>query len=149
MPTARATAGSSGKKISRRNSERMVLREPPVVEDSELEWKLCVGAIPIALCFALAFHVFMPFLQRTFLGMPVHELGHALSAWLTGHAAVPTLWKTLIPETRGFVAPLALLGAIGYGMYRAYLSERYFLLLLGGALLLLQAIGTFGIKPKT
>ncbi len=79
-----------------------------LVEDPLLEWKLCVAAIPIALCLALAFHFFMPFLQRTFLGMPVHELGHAVTAWFCGHWAVPTLWKTLIAETRGFVAPITL-----------------------------------------
>lgn len=121
----------------------------PPVADPVLEWKLCMGAIPIAFCFAVAFHVSMPFLQRTFLGMPVHELGHAVTAWLCGYAAVPTLWKTLIPETRGFIAPIALLGALGYMMYRAYLTEKYALVFLGGALVLLQAIGTFGIKAST
>lgn len=121
----------------------------PLVEDPLLEWKLCVGAIPIALGLAVAFHLFTPFLQRTFLAMPVHELGHAVTAWLCGHAAVPTLWKTVIAETRGFVAPLGLAGAIGYLMYRAYLAENRALLTLGAALLLAQAIGTFVIKAET
>lgn len=123
--------------------------EMPLVEDAVLEWKLCMGAIPIALCFALAFHVFMPSLQRIFLGMPVHELGHAVTAWFCGYAAVPTLWKTIVPEMRGFIAPIALLGALGYMMYRAYLAEKHVLVVLGGALVLLQAIGTLGIKERT
>jgi hypothetical protein len=121
----------------------------PLVEDPVLEWKLCMGALPIALCLALAFHVFMPFLQRTFLGMPVHELGHTITAWFVGHAAIPTLWKSLVSETRGFIAPIALLGAIGYGMYRAYLAGNHALVALGGALVLLQGIGTLVLKAKT
>jgi hypothetical protein len=88
-------------------------------------------------------------LQRTFLGMPVHELGHAVTAWFTGHAAVPTLWKTLIADSRGFIAPLALLGALGYMIYRAHLAGHFALVLLGGVLVLLQAVGTLILKAKT
>jgi hypothetical protein len=119
------------------------------VEDPLLEWQFCLGAIPIALCLGVAFHLFTPFLQRTFLAMPVHELGHAVTAWLCGHAAIPFLWKTWTSETRGFVAPLVLLGALGYLMYRAHLAGNRALVALGAALVLLQATGTLGIRPKT
>ncbi len=72
------------------------------VTDPELEWKFCIAAIPLALCAAIAFHAsgMGAMLQRIFLTMPVHEFGHAVTAWFCGYAAVPTLWKTLIPETR-------------------------------------------------
>jgi hypothetical protein len=123
--------------------------KPARVEDPVLEWKFCVGAIPIALLLALAFHAFAPSLQRIVLGMPIHELGHAVTAWLCGYTAIPTLWKTLVPETRGFIAPLALLGAIAYMMYRAHLKENVALLVLGGALVLLQAIGTLAVTVQT
>ena len=73
------------------------------VDDPELEWKFCVGAVPAMLVLGLVFHSVMPFLQRTFLAMPVHELGHAVTAWLCGYFAIPTLWKTLVPDERGFV----------------------------------------------
>jgi hypothetical protein len=119
------------------------------IEDLVLEWKYCVGAIPIALCLGVVFHFLMPFLQRTVLAMPVHELGHAVTAWFCGHFAVPIVWKTYTAETRGFVAPVALLGAIGFMMYRAHLAQNRALLALGGALLFLQAAGTLFIKPKT
>jgi len=89
------------------------------VEDPALEWKLCVAAIPAALALALAFHVLTPGLQRVFLGMPVHELGHAVSAWFC------------------------------YGMYRAYLAEKLHLVALGGALLVVQGIGTLVIQERT
>ena len=54
---------------------------------------------------ALAFHAWPTghCLQRTFLSMMVHELGHAVTAWWCGFGALPGLWKTLIPETRGVV----------------------------------------------
>src|SRR5258706_1559755 len=121
----------------------------PAIEDPVLEWKYCIGAIPAALLLGIAFHFLTPFLQRTLLAMPVHELGHAATAWLCGHLAVPIPWKTLTAETRGFVAPVVLLGAIGFMMYRAHLAENRALLALGGALLFVQAAGTLFIKPKT
>jgi hypothetical protein len=120
-----------------------------LVEDSVLEWQLCMGAIPISLCFALAFHVFTPFLQRTFLGMPIHELGHAVTAWFCGFVAMPTLWVTHVSETRGFIAPIALLGGLGYLIHAAYRSESKGLVALGGLLVLILAIGRFGIKENT
>lgn len=148
-PEARRDAPVSVEPARRDAADESSLQGMPRVEDPVLEWKLCVGAIPIALCLALAFHVFMPFLQRTFLGMPVHELGHTITAWLVGHAAIPTLWKSLVSETRGFIAPLALLGALGYLMYRAHRAGNHALVALGGALVLLQAIGTLVLKQKT
>ncbi len=121
------------------------------VGDPLLEWKFCVGALPAMLLIALAFHAFGlgHFLQRTFLTMPVHELGHAATAWLCGYAAIPTLWKTLVPEERGVVAPLLLAGGMGYMMWRAWQKENRLLAGLGGAVLLLLAVGTLGIKERT
>lgn len=119
------------------------------VDDPVLEWKLCVAAIPAALSLALAFHFLTPALQRIVFGMPVHELGHAASAWLCGYVAVPTFWKTLVADSRGFVAPLALAGALVYVMVRAYRAEKTVLLLLGAALLVVQAIGTLGVGQHT
>jgi hypothetical protein len=122
-----------------------------VVSDPELEFKFCVAAIPAALLCALLFHAsgLGASLQRIFLTMPVHELGHAVSAWFCGYTAVPTFWKTLIPESRGLIAPLGLAGAIGYGMFRAWRGGRRGWLAVGAVLLLMQIIGTFAIKPDT
>jgi hypothetical protein len=121
------------------------------VSDAQLEWRFCVGAIPIALCIAMAFQAsgLGAALQRIFLTMPVHEFGHAVTAWFCGYAAIPTLWKTLVPETRGFVAPLALAGGFGYMMYRAHAANKPLVLYAGGALILLQLAGTLIIKPDT
>jgi membrane-associated protease RseP (regulator of RpoE activity) len=84
------------------------------VDDSR-EWKVRALAIPGALLVALAFHAWPTghFLQRTFLSMMVHELGHAVTAWWCGFGALPTLWKTLIPETRGLVWLIVAAGEAG------------------------------------
>jgi hypothetical protein len=79
--------------------------EDRAVDDPALEFKLSVAAVPAMLAVALLFHLFLPGLQRIFLGMPIHELGHALTAWFTGYAAIPTLWKTIIFDERSWSAP--------------------------------------------
>jgi len=121
------------------------------VGDPELEWKFCIAAIPIALCFAVAFHAsgLGQVLQRIFLTMPVHELGHAVTAWFCGFGAIPSLWKTVVFDSRGFGTPLALVSAIGYVIYHAHRTNRLPLVYAGGALIVLQAIATLGIKPDT
>ena len=119
------------------------------IDDPELELKFRIAAIPAMLLLAVLFHLFAPFLQRTFLAMPVHELGHASFAWFTGHWAIPTLWKTLNGEERGFVAPLLLLGVLGFGLWRAWLVEQFFYVVLCGGLVLLLGIGTLVLKEHT
>lgn len=123
--------------------------EGTAVDDPRLEWKLSIAALPAALLLAWLFHLLTPGLQRILFGMPVHELGHAITAWLCGYFAVPTLWKTLVPESRGFVAPLVLVGLIGYGMFRAYLAEKPVYIALLGAVLLVQACGTLLVSEVT
>lgn len=127
----------------------LVGMEDRVVEDPALEFKLCVAAIPTMLLLGLAFHLMTPGLQRVVFGMPIHELGHAVTAWFCGHAALPTLWKTLVAEERGWLAPLALAGAIGYMMVRAHVAGKTYLVVLGAALLVVQGLGTFYIKETT
>jgi len=121
------------------------------VRDPELERKFCIAAIPVALILGAIFKAseFGAMLQRMFMGMPLHELGHAIAAWFCGFFAIPTLWFTPVAETRGLLTPLALAGAIGYMIYRAHGVGRMPLVFLGCALLLLQGIGTLGINPDT
>jgi len=119
------------------------------IDDPALELKFRIAAIPAMLALAVLFHLFAPFLQRTFLSMPIHELGHASFSWFTGHWAIPTLWKTINGMERGFVTPLLVLGALGFGMYRAWRAEQLAGLLLCGALVLLLGVGTLVITERT
>ena len=141
--------GANYAKVKEIKAATVVGMEDRVVEDPALEWKLCAAAIPAALALGLAFHAMTPGLQRIFFGMPIHELGHAVTAWFCGYFAVPTLWKTLVAEERGYIAPLALAGALGWMMYRAWLAEKLYLVVLGAAALVLQAMGTFYIREST
>ncbi len=113
------------------------------------EWQLRAIAIPAALGLALAFHASPTghFLQRTFLSMIVHELGHAVTAWWCGFSALPGLWKTLIPETRGFIAPLLVLAGEAALVYAGWVTRRRTLIAAGVVLAVAQAAGTFGTGP--
>ena len=118
----------------------------PEVEDRELEWWFCVAALPAALVLGVLFHLVFPGLQRIFLGMPVHELGHAVTAWFCGHWAIPTLWKTPMGEARGVVMPIVLLAALGWVARRAWRAQLPLLAALAGALVLVQGYCTLVVK---
>ncbi len=119
----------------------------PQVEDRELEWWFALAAIPAALLLGVLFHLMLPGMQRIFVGMPVHELGHATSAWFCGHWAIPTLWKTPMGEERGFVTPLLLLGALGWAIWKAWSTEQPLLAALVAFLVLVQGYCTLVLKP--
>lgn len=60
---------------------------------------------------------------RIFLSMWLHELGHTVSAWLCGFAALPGPWRTRIPEERSWwVLGLVLLG-LAWTAWRVWISE--------------------------
>jgi hypothetical protein len=112
------------------------------------EWKLRAVAIPSTIALAFAFHAWPTghFLQRTFLSMMVHELGHAVTAWWCGFAAIPTVWKTLIPEDRSAFISLIVLALEGWLCVRGWMTQRLPWTLAGVALGALQFIGTVGVS---
>lgn len=114
--------------------------------DPALEWKLRAVAVPAAVGIALAFHASPTghWLQRTVLSMMVHELGHAVTAWWSGFAALPTVWKTLIPETRSAVVSLGVLALEGWLVVRGWTERRSAWLAAGLALAALQFVATLG-----
>lgn len=108
-------------------------------DDGPAEWKLRAAAIPGALLVALAFHAWPTghFLQRTFLSMMVHEVGHAVTAWWCGFGALPGLWKTLVPEARGAV--WLLVAALEVGLIAlGWKAQRLALVIAGVALAAVQ-----------
>lgn len=120
-------------------------------DDGAREWKLRAGAIPAALLVALAFHSCEGghFIQRTALTMPLHELGHAVTAWWSGFAAVPSLWRTMIPDSRGVVLPVMLALALVLMMWRGWTTERTWLAGLGLGLGFCQLIATAMLSVST
>jgi hypothetical protein len=119
-----------------------------VIDDPQTEFRFCAAAIPLMLLVAIAFNAMEwgRFAQRLVFTMPVHELGHAVTAWLCGFGAIPTLWITITMEDRGFVAPLAILGAVGWMMHHGWQIGSRSLLLAGGAILALQLVCTLVIS---
>jgi hypothetical protein len=112
--------------------------------DPAFEWKLRAIAVPAAFLLALAFHAWSTghWLQRTFLTMIPHELGHAITGWFCGFATVPGLWKTLIPEGRSD-AVMVVLGLANIAMIvRGWMTQRNWLAAIGLVLGTLQLVGT-------
>lgn len=122
-----------------------------VIDDPQTEFWMCVAAIPAMLLIAVIFQSMEwgRFVQRLVFAMPVHELGHAVTAWLCGFGAIPTVWVTLTSDERGLIAPLAVLAAVAWTMYRGWQLESRALLAAGGMVLLLQAVMTLGISEDT
>jgi len=88
--------------------------------------------------------------QRIWLTMPVHEFGHALTAWLTGYNAIPSLWVTRVfSDSRGFFAPVLLFAGILYLIRYARMNNSLTGMTLLVALLCVQFIGTFVISENT
>ena len=118
--------------------------------DPALEWKLRAVAVPSAIGLAMAFHAWPTghWLQRTFLSMMVHELGHAVTAWWCGFAAVPTVWKTLIPETRSPVVSLVVLAIAGTICVRGWRAQRTAWFAVGLALAVAQFVATLGTSVR-
>ncbi len=84
------------------------------VRDPAFEQKLCLFALPGMLVFAVLFEItgFLSGLQRIVFGMPVHELGHAVTGWLSGFNAIPTFWVTISPGDRGYLSSLLILAGL-------------------------------------
>jgi hypothetical protein len=121
------------------------------LHDPALEWRLRVAVVPAAIVIAIAFHAspMGHFLQRTFLSMLPHELGHAITAWWCGFGAVPGLWRTSIPESRSAItAVLVLAGSGGVG-YLGWRTERRALVVIAAVAVAAQALGTLAISATT
>jgi hypothetical protein len=116
--------------------------------DPALEWKLRAIALPAAIALAYAFHAWPTghWLQRTFLSMMVHELGHAVTAWWCGFAALPTVWKTLIPETRSAFVSLLVFGLEAWLFVRGWVGQRMAWTAAALVLVVAQAIATLEIS---
>jgi hypothetical protein len=122
-----------------------------VIDDAQTEFWFSAAAIPAMLLIGIGFQSMEwgRFIQRLVFTMPVHELGHAVTAWLCGFGAIPTVWVTITMDERGFVAPMAVFAAVAWTLYRGWQLESRALLAAGGLVLLLQAILTLGIKEHT
>ncbi|MCP4445959.1 MAG: hypothetical protein GY811_11525 [Myxococcales bacterium] len=117
--------------------------------EAALERRLLIWAPPVvfALGFLLMFIGGDGFVRVVF-GMWLHELGHAVSAWLTGHFAVPGPWKTQIDAEQSIKVTLAIFAGLGFLAFRAWQAERTITLYVLGSIALLTLICTFGVSER-
>jgi drug/metabolite transporter superfamily protein YnfA len=112
--------------------------------DAAVEHRFRQFALPIALLVAWAVvHMnFMHLILRTVFSMWIHELGHAVSAWLCGRFAFPGPWFTPIGAQRSWIMVVVIAGSIGYGVFHFWRSRKSWAAFLI-AILLLQVYCTF------
>ena len=111
----------------------------------DTEWKQRAIAVPVVLLLAVLFNHSDTghFLQRTFLTMMVHEFGHAVTSWWSGVRAIPTLWKTMIPDHRDVIIQIVVGAFNGFLLWRGIRERRLLVTLVGGALAAAQLYATF------
>ena len=117
------------------------LRKALANEEVEL-WQQRL-AWPLTILLAWFVH-FLPggaFVQRLTMGMMVHELGHAVTAWTCGFVAIPMPWVTWIRDERSWgwtiLLSVVLGGGGGWLIRQGWLTQ-------GGALLGVLAVHWLG-----
>ncbi len=86
-------------------------------------------------------------LVRTFLTMWLHELGHAITAWLCGFGAFPGPWRTPVSSGRMPLVTIVLAAAFAALVLRGRRDGRRLLVAGGVAGLVAQAIG-LALPPR-
>jgi hypothetical protein len=118
-------------------------------EEARLELKIRLWALPAALLLTWVLHStgMGHRLLRIFLSMWVHELGHAVTAWLTGFVAFPGPWATSIADVRSPFFSLLLAAGFGALAFRGWKLQHRPTLIAGLVLLGLQGVGTLLVRP--
>lgn len=117
-----------------------------VLEEAALQRKLLIWAPPaVFLLGALLMWAGGDGFVRIFFGMWLHELGHAVTAWITGHWAVPGPWRTQIAADQSIKVTLTILAVLGWLAFRAWQAEKKVTLFVLGALAIFTLVCTFGV----
>lgn len=121
-------------------------------DDARLERRFRQLAVPAVLLVAFGMmHTGLGrMLSRIFLGMWVHEIGHAVAAWWSGYSAFPGPWRTSVSDGRVVVVSLLLAAALaGGGAWAWRRTERPVWPAVLGGLLLLQLYLTLGVSATS
>jgi len=104
-------------------------------------------ALPLALviAWALVHASFARMLLRTVFSMWIHELGHAVAAWLCGRWAFPGPWLTPVGTSRSWIVFVAFAAGLGYAGARA---RRSIWLVVPAVLLAAELVCTFALSDR-
>lgn len=119
-------------------------------EDARLELKIRLFAIPAALLITWVLHSsgMGHRLLRIFLSMWIHELGHAVTAWLGGFIAFPGPWATPVAQLRSPFFSVLLAAGFGFLVFRGWKLRQRPQFIAGLALLCLQFVCTVLISRE-
>ena len=102
--------------------------------------------VALILAFLVARSGLLGSLVRIFDTMWLHEVGHAVTAWLLGFAAFPGPWQTSIAETRSPLLSLVLAGVlVAFGVWAHRQGRRRLVIAAAAVLVALLAL-TLGVK---
>jgi len=118
-------------------------------ERFELRSRLLAPAVVLAVTALMAVSGIGRFFLRVFFGMPLHELGHAVSAWLCGVIALPTFWFTRIEDSRSWFLRLLMLGGLAYLGRRSFVQKRYGRVAVWSALAVVLVVCGFFLPMRT
>jgi hypothetical protein len=115
------------------------------------ELALARYAAPAALvAFVLIVHTGLgQFVSRTFAGMWLHELGHAVAAWLSGLIAFPGPWCTPVAGERSGLFAFLIAAALGYLGWRGWTEERRSWTIVAASLLAVQLVCTLALPAAS
>ncbi|HEX4932714.1 MAG TPA: hypothetical protein VFV33_06000, partial [Gemmatimonadaceae bacterium] len=120
-------------------------------EESRRERIVRIFAVPVVLL--LAFGItradFGHMVARVFASMWIHELGHAVSAWLCGHFALPGPWRTMVGDERSAFTIALVLAAWILLAFEGWRRERRLWIVLAIIGMGVQLVGTFGLARST
>jgi len=94
--------------------------------EAAVERRIRIFALPVALLMAWGLvHTGLPrMLLRTVLSMWIHELGHAVAAWLCGRFAFPGPWFTPVGSGRSLIVVGVLAAALVLGAWKLWRTYR-------------------------
>jgi hypothetical protein len=112
---------------------------------------VCLIALPAMLVIAMLVQItgFLAGMQRIVFGMPVHEMGHAVTGWLCGFNSIPSLWVTVSSGERGYISSIVVLAALLMLTRYALVNKKPAWLIPAVIILLLQLYGTLIISENT